>query len=371
MDAAVLMRIWRGSWVTFLLIAGFIGSYLILPLIYPFLFAWLIALMLNPLVNGMTDKLRIPRWLSVTLALTVFIAGMLTVAAAVVTRIIKEIITLSQTIQKYLEVWRSIFINLVDNEEVQSFIRTINSLYVDNPNIQDTINSNIKKTTETVTDTITYLVSSILNGIVLFLSSLPNIATISVVVLLAAFFISKDWKRWLIIASDLIPERVRKPIRTIWSDLKKALFGYLRAQFILITITAVVVITGLLIIQVEYAVTIGLLIGFVDLLPYLGVGAVMVPWIAYCFLTGSASTGVGLSILYGIVLVARQIIEPKVLASSVGLDPLATLIAMFIGLKMFGVLGIIIGPVSLVFISAIYRAHVFRDLRNYIMTGRR
>ncbi|MCG7405857.1 sporulation integral membrane protein YtvI [Paenibacillus sp. ACRRX] len=371
MDAAVLMRIWRGGWVTFLLVSALVGSYFILPLIYPFLFAWLIALMLNPLVNGMTDKLRIPRWLSVTIALTVFITGMLTVAAAVVTRIVKEIITLSQTIQQYLDVWRSIFINLVDNEEVQSFIRTINSLYVDNPNIQDTINSNIKKTTETVTDTITYLVSSFLNGIVLFLSSLPNIATISVVVILAAFFISKDWKRWIVIAADLIPERVRKPIRTIWSDLKKALFGYLRAQFILITITAVVVITGLLIIQVEYAVTIGLLIGFVDLLPYLGVGAVMVPWIAYCFLTGSSSTGIGLSILYGIVLVARQIMEPKVLASSVGLDPLATLIAMFMGLKLFGVLGIIIGPVSLVFISAIYRANVFRDLRNYVITGRR
>ncbi|MBR2570475.1 MAG: AI-2E family transporter, partial [Paenibacillus sp.] len=161
------------------------------------------------------------------------------------------------------------------------------------------------------------------------------------------------------------------PIQTIWADLQKALFGYLRAQFILISITAVVITIGLMMIGVDYAVTIGMLIGIVDLLPYLGVGAVMVPWIAYCFITGDASIGIGLSILYGIVLVARQVMEPKVLASSVGLDPLLTLVAMFVGLKLFGVFGLIIGPVSLVIGAAIHRANLWGDLQRYIIYGRR
>ncbi|MMZ66502.1 hypothetical protein D1872_290040 [compost metagenome] len=96
----------------------------------------------------------------------------------------------------------------------------------------------------------------------------------------------------------------------------------------------------------------------------------MVPWLVYAYMTGDLRLGIGLSILYGVILVARQLIEPKVLASSVGLDPLPTLIAMFVGLKLFGLLGLIIGPVSFVVVGAMIRAGVLRDLRNYIVNGR-
>ncbi|HEY2495103.1 MAG TPA: AI-2E family transporter, partial [Paenibacillus sp.] len=139
---------------------------------------------------------------------------------------------------------------------------------------------------------------------------------------------------------------------------------------ILISITAVIVMIGLLILQVPSAFTIGLMIGLVDLLPYLGVGIVLVPWAIYTLLIGDMVLGVGLSILYLVILIVRQIMEPKVLASSVGLDPLATLIGMFVGLKLFGVLGLLIGPVSLIIIDAFNGANVFRDLRNYIVGGR-
>jgi predicted PurR-regulated permease PerM len=70
-----------------------------------------------------------------------------------------------------------------------------------------------------------------------------------------------------------------------------------------------------------------------------------------------------------VILVARQILEPKVLASSVGLDPLATLIALFIGLKLFGLVGLIIGPVTLVILSAFYRARIFHDIAHYVHKG--
>lgn len=130
-----------------------------------------------------------------------------------------------------------------------------------------------------------------------------------------------------------IPAPFRRTAGDIWKDLQKALSGYLRAQFIMISITAFIVLIGLLILGVESAFTYALLIGLVDLLPYLGVGTIMIPWLIYAFATGDMTLGIGLSVLYGIILVARQLIEPKVLASSVGLDPLPTLIAMFAGLE--------------------------------------
>lgn len=367
----MVMQICRALLVIAISIFIVICSIFALPLIYPFLFAWLIAMMLNPIVNGLQKKAHMPRWLGATLTLSLFVTAMLTIVAAVITRIVKEIITLSSTIQQYANIWSDLFISILSKERIQSFIELMNSLYQDNPDIQDTILLNISKTAETLANTVSLGVSRFLNGIVTFLSSLPNIATIAVIVILSAFLISKDWQRWLIFASRLLPTHIRKPLRNIWTDLQKALYGYISAQFIIITITAVLVTIGLLVLDVEYAVTIGLLIGLVDLLPYLGVGLAMVPWSIYEYASGNTSLAIGLIVLYGVVTIVRQIIEPKVLASTIGLDPLVTLITMFVGLKLFGVFGLILGPASIVLLTAIHRANVFQDLHHYIRNGKR
>ncbi|MGV2806147.1 AI-2E family transporter, partial [Clostridium perfringens] len=121
---------------------------------------------------------------------------------------------------------------------------------------------------------------------------------------------------------------------------------------------------------VDSAFSIGLLIGLVDLLPYLGVGIVLIPWSLYAFMSGDLTLGIGLPVLYSIILIVRQIMEPKVLASSVGLDPLAALLGMVVCLKLIGILGLIVGPVSLGILDAFHGAHVFKDLSNYIIGGR-
>ncbi|MNW57155.1 hypothetical protein D3C74_349350 [compost metagenome] len=209
-----------------------------------------------------------------------------------------------------------------------------------------------------------------LTAIVNVLTSLPNIGVIATVILLSVFFMSNNWDKDTKIIARVIPAPLRTITSQIWNDLQKALSGYLRSQFIMISITALIVFIGLLVLKVDSPFTYALIIGIVDLLPYLGVGTIMIPWLLYAFLTGSVSLGIGLSILFVIILVARQLIEPKVLSSNVGLEPLPTLISTFVGLKLFGVLGLIIGPVTLVIAAAITRAGVINNLRNYILHGR-
>ncbi|MNC44362.1 putative inner membrane protein [compost metagenome] len=167
-----------------------------------------------------------------------------------------------------------------------------------------------------------------------------------------------------------MPAPLRRPVSEIWQDLRNALFGYLRAQLVLISITAIIVITGLLLLGVNSAFAIGLTIGLVDLVPYLGVGIVLLPWSIYSYMTGNLALGIGLSVLYAVILITRQILEPKVLASSIGLDPLAMLIGVFAGLQLFGMLGLLLGPVILVVLDAFHRAGVFRALHSYIVSGR-
>ena len=150
------------------------------------------------------------------------------------------------------------------------------------------------------------------------------------------------------------------------ADLKMALVGFIRAQLTLITLTAIIILVGLMILKVNYALTLALVIGLVDLLPYLGVGAVMVPWIVYLFIVGNYKLAIGLSILYLITIVVRQFLEPKVYASNIGLDPLLTLVALFVGLQLFGFIGLIIGPTLTVILMALYRARVFHDTFDYI-----
>jgi sporulation integral membrane protein YtvI len=369
MDRAIWKRIGRALIVILGIISLILAIIYVTPLVYPFIIGWMLAFAINPIVNVMNRKLKVPRWLGVAITLLLFVASMLTIVSALVTRIVVEIIHLSKSLDSTIVWWRDQFERIVASPEIQGFIEKLNAFYQNNPNYQQTINTRISDTANVLAKTSSTIINDFLIGIVNLISSLPNIATITLVVLLAAFFIGKDWYRHLDKMGDWIPTGIRSTTTVVWNDLLKALFGYLRAQFIMISITMVVVTIGLLILGVNYAITIGMLIGLVDLLPYLGVGAAMIPWIAYTFIYGDLSLGIGLSVLYGVILVVRSMLEPKVLASSVGLAPLPTLIAMYVGLKLFGVLGLIIGPVSLVILSTIHRANVFRDLYGYVVKG--
>ncbi|MFC5704320.1 sporulation integral membrane protein YtvI [Cohnella faecalis] len=360
---------WRLIIVVAIIGGGCFVVWWALPLVYPFILGWLLAYALNPLVSFFHLKARFPRWLAVTLTLLLFTAAMLTIVSALVMRLVSQIMNLSGSLQSSVAWVETTFNAFLARPDIHDLIERINTFYKENPNYQETINSRVSDTAQALTAAGTSLIGGFLNGIVSVLSSLPEVATITVVVLLASFFISKDWHRHLSRLSDWFPEGLRRRTGEVAKDLKQALFGYVRAQLIMISITAVVVTSGLFMLGVENAISIGLLIGFVDLLPYLGVGAAMIPWIGYVFLAGDWQLGTGLSVLYGVVLVARQFIEPKVLASSVGLDPLPTLIAMFVGLKLFGFFGLIIGPVSIVVLTACHRARVFRDVGRFIRFG--
>lgn len=156
-------------------------------------------------------------------------------------------------------------------------------------------------------------------------------------------------------------------IGRVYRDLKKALLGFLKAQVTLIAITAAIDFIGLVILQVDYAFTIAIITGLIDLLPYLGTGIVFVPWIIYMFFSGNFFLTIGLSVLYAIIIIQRQIMEPKIVSSNIGLNPLATLIAIFISLQFFGFVGFIVGPIALVILNTLHQARVFHDIWHFII----
>lgn len=153
-------------------------------------------------------------------------------------------------------------------------------------------------------------------------------------------------------------------INQILKDTGRGIKGYFKAQAILMIITFFTLAIGLNIINVRYNILIALGIALVDILPVLGSGIIMAPWSLISFMLGNNELGSGLAILYVILLVSRQFIEPYVLGKNIGIRPLYTFLATIIGSIIIGPIGIILGPlIAVIFTSILRNKNDYRDRR--------
>ncbi|OIK08538.1 sporulation integral membrane protein YtvI [Bacillus sp. MUM 116] len=367
MNPKYLYRALRFLLVAVIVFLGLLSFYYVSKVAYPFLIGLVIAFLINPLVNIFEKKAKMPRVLAVFVALIIIFA----VFAGLITLLVAEIVSganyLAKVVPEHLDTLIA-YIEKIITAQIIPFYNHLTSVFNKlDAGQQNTIIGNIQNVGKNIGTTVGSFIQNLFGIIPNILSWFPTAATVSIFSLLATFFISKDWYHLSAIGGKLMPEKAKSSGRTVFVDLKKALFGFIKAQLTLISITTVIILIGLLILRVDYAITIALVTGIVDILPYLGTGAVFIPWIIYEVISGDMGLAIGLGVLYVIVLAQRQIMEPKILSSNIGLDPLATLIALFVGFKLIGFLGLILGPVTLVIISTLYRAKVFHDLWAFIM----
>ncbi len=325
--------------------------------------------MINPFVTFLESRLKFKRGIAVFITLSLFIGTM----AGLLTLFIAEMISGSNYLAaavpvhiKKLTMHLETFFLTIIIPLYESIIKLFNTLDHEH---QATIMNYVQAFSSQVANTISNAVQKLFTGLSDLLISLPNLATVIIFSLMSSFFISKDWHKLTRFFRNIVPMKVVTSTRKVIKGLKQAIVGYIMAQLTLISITCVIVLSGLLLFKVDYPITIAIVIAIVDLIPYLGTGLIFIPWIIYAFVSSDFSFAISLSILYGIVLVQRQIMEPKILSDGIGVDPLATLIALFVGFQLFGLLGLFIGPASLVFLKTLYNAHVFHDLRDYILAG--
>jgi sporulation integral membrane protein YtvI len=367
LNQTYINRTIRFFMVIFIVIAALSAFYYLSKITYPFLIGLAIAFLMNPLVDFFEKKGRMPRILAVLLALIIIIA----VFAGLVTILITEIVSganyLGNMVPKHLDTLIG-YIEKVIAAQIIPFYNHLTSMFDKlDPGQQDTIMTNIQNVGKKIGGTAGSFIKNLFGNIPNILSWFPNAATVLIFSLLGTFFISKDWYKLAAASDKLLPEKAKSSGKTVFIDLKKAFFGFIRAQLTLMSITTVIILFGLLILRVDYAITIALVAGICEILPYIGTGIVFVPWVIYEIFTGNMGLAIGLGVLYIVVIVQRQIIEPKILSSSIGLDPLATLIALFVGFKLIGFLGLIVGPVTLVIINTLNRANVFKDTWAFIM----
>lgn len=193
----------------------------------------------------------------------------------------------------------------------------------------------------------TGLAASVISGFPLLFLSI-------VVILFAGCYFCIDGDRMWQSFRKRLPEPMRRPFAKLPATAGRTMRGYLRAYLILLLLTFVELLAGFSILGIEYAGIIALVTAVVDILPVLGVGTVLLPWAGVLLLRGDYRTGVGLLILYAVVLLVRQIAEPRLIGKSIGLHPLLTLFSSYAGFYLFGVGGMLAGPILAVLLRGVF-----------------
>lgn len=187
------------------------------------------------------------------------------------------------------------------------------------------------------------------------ISAMPSALLFVLVTVIAGFYFCVEPERVWDFLSAHLPRRPAEKIPSLRARAKALSFRYLRAYLLILFATFVQLFVGFLILRVRYAFLLSLLIAVVDFLPVLGVGTVLIPWAIVALLQKNFYLGFGLLILLAAVTVLRQILEPRLVGKSLGLHPLAALIAGYAGWRWFGFLGMALGPVAATAVGALLR----------------
>ena len=173
----------------------------------------------------------------------------------------------------------------------------------------------------------------------------PSFIFFLLVTVISSFYLCLDFDDINSFIRSMLPGRVRKKIHVYKKKASEVTFGYAKSYVMILVLTFAELLVGFLLLDIDYALILSFIISVIDILPIFGVGAVLIPWAVVLFVAGNYKTGVGLLILYGCVTVVRQIAEPKIVGGNIGLHPLAALISMYSGFKLFGIIGMILGPI--------------------------
>ncbi|MDP4180711.1 MAG: sporulation integral membrane protein YtvI [Bacillota bacterium] len=322
----------------FLIIVYISVTYLI-PFFAPFVIGIILAFVNEPVIKFLQKRLKLPRKVSalISLLLTIIVFGALITIGLI--KMYNELLILKGNVTDY--------VNSTSNQ-INEYFNKVQTYYNKLPvGISSAINENINnlapKAQEFITSLVTYLINTI--------SSIPKVTVFLIVSILSAYFISSDRKKINDFFNRQFPEAWKVNYIDIKSGTFTALFGYVKALLVLMFITFSEVSIGLTILGVKYALLMGFLVGASDAVPILGTSVIMIPWIGWNMIIGDYKMTLGLTIIYILGVAIRQILEPKIIGDQIGLHPLVTLIAMYIGLNFFGVMGMFVGPVSIIILK--------------------
>lgn len=313
----------------------------------PFLIAFVISLILEPAIKYIMKKTKLTRRTSSIIIFVIAIAIILGFLTWIIITLFSESSSLLQSLNEYF-----------DKAYIQ-FQNLISTFNFDKIHLSNEILSVIQNSTQDLLTTASNWLRNALTGLINIVTSLPSIAICIGITLIALYFICVDKIYILDQIEHHLPKVWVKKISSHLRDLIKTLGGYLKAEATLVLVSFIISLIGLYILEftgfnIQYPLLMALFIGFVDALPILGSGTVMIPWAIICSINGDINLGIAILILLILMSIVRQVLEPKLVSKNIGVHPIFTLIAMYTGFKFIGVIGLLIGPIVLIIFKNIF-----------------
>ena len=326
--------------VNFLLtIAGVVLAVVFIPRLFrfflPFVVAFIISSIANPVVRFLEKRIKIVRKHGSAITIVLALALVVGLSYVLISVLVREFFNLLADMPRLIEKVMDIGNKLSQN---------LNGLYAFLPeDMQSVVSSMEVSMKELITKFLSEIKLPSLSSAGNYVKNIADILLFLIVTLLASYFFMTDRDKIVIKLKDRMPASVLQYYTLIIDNIKIAFGGYFKAQFKIMMIITFLLFIGLELLKIDYSFLIAVLIAFLDLLPIFGTGTILWPWIIIDLLTGAYKQAIVLGVLYLVCQVVKQLLQPKMVGDSIGMNPLATLFFMFVGYRVSGVLGMILG----------------------------
>lgn len=325
----------------------------VLPIMVPFIIAFVVTALLQLPLDRMHLKNKSMRRLASIILCAVFYVIVFVIVLIVGARLITEAGDLIRAIPKLF------------SEVVPFITRAFDELEVTvaayDTELATVIDQMATSTLKTISQTVTDFSAKALIFVTSMATSIPGTIVNVVITVISTFFMAIDYDIVLGFLKKLIPSSKREIFDTSAHYTKSMIGVYVRSYALLFTLTFVELSIGFTLLKIPYAILLALIISIFDLMPILGTGGILLPWALILLVIGNIKLAAGIAALYLIITFVRQTLEPKIVGAQIGLHPLATLIAMLLGLGLFGLVGLLAFPVTLSVFNAMHRTKKARD----------
>ena len=311
----------------------------VLKWIMPFFIGFLIALSARPAVMGLHKVTKINKKLAGILVVLLEYALVVCLVWVVGSKIVHSVKSLFESLPVYYDSYLLPYFNsvILSVEDLASKV---------SPDTLEQIYAVVAKAADNIRDFVINLSSGMLNTIADTTKRIPFFFISFIFTILASIFISMDYTGITEFLKKQLPANARLLLSDTKKHIGKTIVGYLKAYSIILIITFTELSIGLSILRIENAIGIASIIAIADILPVIGTGGILIPWAIVALATGRYVTAIGLIVLYVIVLVVRNFTEPKIVGDQLGLNPIVTLVAIYVGYIFMGVFGMILFPVT-------------------------
>ena len=337
--------------VNFLYFAIILGVVVLLTryalgVLMPFIVALLVSLLLKPAVAFFNERFKIPRSIAGIVLVVLFYAlvgFLLTIIGVQLFAAAKSFFLLlpslyTNTIAPWFD---HLFVSL------QAFAEKLD------PSTTAAYNAVASNINTSLGQAVVNLSKGVVGWVTNLTLKTPGFLLKLLITVIATMFLTADFPRIKAFVMRQLPVRICDLLHNARVQLGRTLWSYTRSYAIILTMTFLEIAVGLLLIGVKNAFGIAILIALFDILPVVGSGLILLPWTIFTLFSGNLPVGIGLGVLYVVVIVVRQIMEPKIVGDRVGLHPLVTLLSMVLGTYLFGGIGLLGLPITVALLHAL------------------